>query len=445
MGKKKPINYTNIIRYICLFLILIAVEFFLLVTSALIPKDLLKQNMTESADYLCEKQVFFYQNQRDASSLIDRYADSILLNIAYSYDSAHPVSSIMRASYYYTDTQNENNNLHATVTKNFPPNKEYSRYWHGSIAILRPLLTCFTLKEIYIILGIILYFLLILLLFFIKNHYKTAFFLIFIVGFVAISVWYTPMSLEYIWTILISLSFSILSIRLYNKGDEKLLTLLFIAGSITAYMDFLTTETLTLLIPLLLILLRKYDDLPKGESIKPLISFGIHGGILWFLSYALTWGIKWLLASLILQKNVLTDALSQVSYRTTGDIVSLKMPMQLGAVFKNLSCLFPFSYMKENNYLAVLGVSIALFICFMIFQKPWRECKFSLLLLGIACIPYIRYIALANHSYVHFFFTYRAQLASILCVLSAYVYGLDYDFIHKQFKKLKTRKKARKH
>ena len=32
-------------------------------------------------------------------------------------------------------------------------------------------------------------------------------------------------------------------------------------------------------------------------------------------------------------------------------------------------------------------------------------------------IPYIRYIVLHNHSYVHSFFTYRAQMATIIAVV----------------------------
>ena len=34
----------------------------------------------------------------------------------------------------------------------------------------------------------------------------------------------------------------------------------------------------------------------------------------------------------------------------------------------------------------------------------------------LGMIPYIRYLVLCNHSFVHFFFTYRAQATSILAL-----------------------------
>lgn len=34
----------------------------------------------------------------------------------------------------------------------------------------------------------------------------------------------------------------------------------------------------------------------------------------------------------------------------------------------------------------------------------------------VGIIPYVRYLVLHNHSYVHFFFTYRAQAATIMAL-----------------------------
>lgn len=40
-----------------------------------------------------------------------------------------------------------------------------------------------------------------------------------------------------------------------------------------------------------------------------------------------------------------------------------------------------------------------------------------LLLAVTALIPYVRYLVLHNHSYIHFFFTYRAQVATIMAIV----------------------------
>ena len=54
----------------------------------------------------------------------------------------------------------------------------------------------------------------------------------------------------------------------------------------------------------------------------------------------------------------------------------------------------------------------------MIIDKKNKEkMKYMLLMLGIALIPYIRYIVLSNHSYRHAFMTFRSQLPTIMCII----------------------------
>lgn len=97
-------------------------------------------------------------------SKIDRYADSILLGIAYQYDEKQLLESVMSSAYYYTDWQNENNNLYDAVAQEYEANQQYMRYWQGSNVIVRPLLIFFTLKEIYVLNGIVLALLIVVLL-----------------------------------------------------------------------------------------------------------------------------------------------------------------------------------------------------------------------------------------------------------------------------------------
>jgi hypothetical protein len=40
-----------------------------------------------------------------------------------------------------------------------------------------------------------------------------------------------------------------------------------------------------------------------------------------------------------------------------------------------------------------------------------------LLLFIIGAVPYIRYIVLSNHAYLHCFFTYRAQMAAVVALV----------------------------
>ena len=103
----------RILIIVSIFVVSLAIQILLLFSSALISNSTIVNNYKESADFLCERQVFFELNEGINASKIDRYADSILLNIAWNIDKN--LSSILMDSYYYTDSQNENDNLHDSV------------------------------------------------------------------------------------------------------------------------------------------------------------------------------------------------------------------------------------------------------------------------------------------------------------------------------------------
>lgn len=130
-------------KYIITFAVTVLVLVGLLIITAMLPRSAIKQNVKESAEYLCEGELFGCAYKDVSGSKIDRYVDSILLGIAYQYDSDRPVTSVMWSSYYYTEYQNENENLLDAVTNDREPNRQYLRYWHGANVVVRPLLVFF--------------------------------------------------------------------------------------------------------------------------------------------------------------------------------------------------------------------------------------------------------------------------------------------------------------
>ncbi len=430
---------SNIVcHYIQLFLLLIILEVMALAFVALIPRSYIKKNLEQSANYLCEKDVFFYASSTDKATKIDRYADSILLNITYYYNEVHPVSSVMSSSYYFTPTNNENYNLLTAVTNELSPTLEYSRYWHGSIAIVRPLLILFDIEEIYIFICVILAFMLLALLILIAKQIGKAGAFCFIAATIMTSMWYVPMSLEYTWTILIMLITSIITL-LKLKSNHCDFTILFLTvGNITAYFDFLTTETLTFLVPAVLIITYNYTSgkiISFSKEFKSLTQYGI----IWFIGYIFTHLAKWTLASIILKRNIFLDAFNQAKYRAVGQADELSFFSQrIGAEARNISNLFPFSTLGSSSLIfAIVFFAFTLSVIFLIRKE--KNC-FNHLLLIIAVIPYIRYFVLGNHSYLHHFFTFRAQFATIFCLGLIITYGSDRILIAKEWKKLWKKK-----
>lgn len=430
---------SNIMKLIFTFIILIAAECLFLVLSALIPRDMIQENITESADYLCERDVFFYAKVGDKSSRIDRYADSILLNIAYNYQSDNPLTSVMSSSYYYSPDTNENLNLRYAVSENPAPTLEYSRYWHGSISIIRPLLTVFNIKQIYIINAVLLILFVTTLLILMYKYIGKGVALCFSIAAIMTSLWYVPMSLEYTWTIIIMLVAAIACTLQLKSGKANFLLFFFIIGNVTAYFDFLTTETLTLLVPMALIIIHSHlhNSIDSFSSeVKRQISYGIS----WIAGYGLTWIAKWSLASVVLNKNVFIAALSQASYRASGEADNLSgFAQRIGAEGRNASILFPFSLLGDNSLPAtIISLFVALCVFFLIRKE---KCNLNILLLIVAVVPYIRYFLLANHSYMHYFFTFRAQLVAVFCLGLMLTYGSDRALITKEWSKLWKKKK----
>lgn len=425
---------SSVFLWVLSFLCLTFIEIILLAAIATIPRAAIYKSTKESADYFMEKDVFYHANSADSASYIDHYADSILLNILYNYDSSKPISSALKASYYFSDIQNENDNLLTSVTTNPETTYDYFRYWHGSAILVRPLLTFMNIKQIYILYAIILILLFITLIIMLCRNNHIACAVSFIISLITVSPWYIPMSLEYIWCFLIMLISSICLIKRYNRKHCVSALYFLIIGNITAYFDFLTTETLTLLVPLslLLVIMHKNNQL---TNIKAGFKLFIYNSIGWGIGYISSWIAKWTITSIVLHKNIFKEALSSASSRVYESAGSLKgIPLAINALLRNISCILPFNFIKEKGYMYAIGLFVVIVAVYYLYRKIDKKNFMPKLFMIIYCIPYIRYIILANHSFIHYFFTYRAQFASIFCLCMIFYYGTDRKLLSKSLR-----------
>ena len=398
------------IRMPAIFIILIFCFAISLIAVAEIPRESIRKHMQESAEMLCDKKVFFNMIDDVDGSKIDRYADSILLGIAWQYDSANPLKSVMESSYYNDRVKNENDNLLTAVEENAGANKQYLRYWHGSIAIVRPLLMVMSLKGIYITNGICLLLLTAVLIIMLMKRKGVVPVAGFVTALVLTSAWFVPMSLEYTWTYLLMMIFSILILVLAKREMRDRYLAAFLAfGMITCFMDFLTTETLTLTVPLLLLVWADKEN--KG------VAFPIKAAVSWLVGYAFTWFSKWLIASLVLGENVMPYVSEHIAERIGGGVGASFGPIKymIYSVVLNIKCIFPFEYGIIGTFSGFLIIFIYIYIIYVYREKNADRTRIAIYLM-IAIVPYIRYLVLHNHSFKHCFFTYRAQFAMILAL-----------------------------
>ena len=127
----------------------------LLFVTALIPQNALQKNMEKSSDYYNNHQMFDHVTDYMFLSRQDNYADCILTNIIYHIDQNNLAESILSASYYNPEDEGVQTSFAYAVGSKVEPNVGYSRYWHGSMVLLRPLFIIFDIAGVRMVLGIL--------------------------------------------------------------------------------------------------------------------------------------------------------------------------------------------------------------------------------------------------------------------------------------------------
>jgi hypothetical protein len=266
-------------------------------------------------------------------------------------------------------------------------------------------------------------------------------------------------SLSYVPNFAIALTI-MCAILYWNIEDEEYLVRLFLlAGSLTAFLDFLTTPPITFMLPLLARLLPdiKRQSWWDWRSVKRIL---LLGGV-WSAGYLLTWVAKWVLADIVTGEGIVRDAVNQVLVRVGGTDYMTFFDRMFATV-KNIYVIMPFSMalsggkrmmevitaviyqirdaenltglgkltlmikevsslLPSSIFLSLIVTVGALAVYFAIIVSLAADKKkrepigargyFSLAFLFL--IPYFWYFVAANHSTIHYFFAFRDQIPSV--------------------------------
>ena len=411
----------------------------LLYLSACIPKEAFRENLLESARYLEENEdEFYFTKEGNRRTVIDNYADTILYNIMYSIDDENRMTSLL-ISPFYSDKANQEYQMISILRERIEEDKSidtvYDRYWHGMQMILRPLFTFLNIRQIRVFMITVLLLLLGILTVCLWKKQQRAMAGSMLAGAVFISYPMVGMCMEYVSTFLIMLMISLLCLK-YYKEKTMIIHFMLISGMCCGFFDFLTTETVTIVIPLAIVLcLRQQED--GLRSFCKEARFVVTCGLVWGIGYLGIMAIKWILASIVLNSNRILEAVSMMLYRQGGDVIMSKesnLSQPLEALAGNIRLLagFPFN-MKSETTLMITVIMIGCLVCFVyLYRKTGEECVLPAMLALLACVPVARIMILNSHSYQHSFFTYRALFASICCVVTAVVKIIDVKLLKKK-------------
>lgn len=452
----------RIISYLAIFALSTTLLTAALVAVAIIPKDNIRKNMVESAQYMRTKTSSYRLIKWIRSSSVDYFADCILLNIVSSYDNSHPVESVMWSSFYGYPNTYAADYLLESAKDDAQPDQEYLRYWHGSAVLVKIFHLFINIHQIYTFHAALLAGLLMWLLLTLWSKRLISEVISLVIAFSAAGIWFVPYCLEYTWVFLIMLIASIVVVKMVDQEFSNVAFGIFFltAGMATVYLDFLSTETLTLLIPLLLVLRLKhfhghrsilkkrrpyFERMQRNgifEKEKMVLYderifrtgecwiFTMRSCVLWLVGYLGMWVMKWVIASIVLKQNVMPYVVGHIEERLYGKFGVSGGRFLVEAVTRNLMRLFPFDYQLPGAVFFV--IFIVVFLLLPVFKNRLRlrkEINVSMFFLNIivGLIPIIRFLVLHNHSWRHCNFTYRALAGTVLALCFATLELVEYS------------------
>lgn len=280
--------------------------------------------------------------------------------------------------------------------------QQYSRYWHGYLVYLKPLLLLFTWEQT-IWLGAVLQICLLaaVLAAAVKTGVPRAGAAV-VAGLIFMKpvLIHVSLAMGVCWVITLgALLFILLKDKKLEQRDAYPEFFCMI-GILVAYFDFLTYPAVTLGFPLCVYFLKKEEDGP-WKNVAEVISYSV----CWGLGYVGMWSMKWVIADITLGTGTIKSALGSIlgwteaiggRPRLSGALYTISLNLQ-----KYESWLYP--------VLAALLLAAAAAAAIYAARKasPARALSCMPPYLLIACIPFAWYTVVQHHSGLHVWFTFR--------------------------------------
>ncbi|MCR5065176.1 MAG: hypothetical protein K6A67_05340 [Bacteroidales bacterium] len=394
------------LRYIKIFIYLIAAYLLFGVVACLLPEKAVHHHIEQTV----KRGELMWSDYPRAiingdQAQMDNYTDALIISQVWNCSKDSLWESVMqpsRARYAMVMTEALAMQIEG---KNFG-NIKYGRYWHGSTFLMRFLLYFWSYNNIRLLFYILSSTLLLFTLWRIKERISIWASVITLLAFTLMYGYVMQFSIQFMPVLILSLAGILIML---DEGKDKLMAC-FVIGSLTAYFDLLTTPLLTIGIPLIAwVLVHRNDNQTLGKSILEMLKMAT----LWGVAFALTWGFKWLIATLTTDANILSDAMENVAYRS-GELEDFT---RFDAISQNLVLL-------NSKFIAITTIVMGLLMIFRFRREGWRP---AVILIMLALVPYVWYFIVANHSYIHPWFTYRLQMITVMSLFAAFGCLIDWN------------------
>lgn len=412
MLEKKSVSniLKSIIKYLFILVISIFTGFALLLVAFTLPTKSMELHIAQSVELIDQEgtypTIFPWQ-----TSQLDNFTDSIMLEEA-AYDGDESLVdralSVYRVSYPDLNPQQSlvahyNSNLDASVSS-------YPRYWHGFLIILKPLLTIFNYSQIRVLnIFIQVALMVVLAIQMFKRRYKD-YLILMLLSICTIMPLANAVSLQFAtmtYIMLIATNIIVYFAPQWEKHRSRLFLFFFITGIVTSYFDFLTYPLVSFGFPFIIYLC--VTSLNNDSIIAKLYVF-LKALVTWGIGYVGMWSGKWILTALFMDTSIFSDVGSKLIERSS--VTTSNGSFSILAVFIENLCAW---WKSPFSIIAVVVFLILVIIYFIKVRKIKPFLYSTLLFIPLIILPFIWYVGTSNHSYIHYWFTYKIL---VICTFS---------------------------
>lgn len=371
-------------RYIALYLAMVAVMTALPVALfALLPHSAVEPSVERSRQWLGS----YVPESPYAVLQADVPTDRRMLSIADEVEPEAPLQSFMASRYTVDPTISGDGELIVTAADGSRL-LYYSRYWHGYMVYLYPLLAMADYPSIRIVMAVVAALLLLEAAMVVWRRWGRRVAIAYAAGLMVVGYPVACMSLQYC-SVFIAVMLTTFAIAAWGSNFRAVALIAFAGGAVTVYLDFLTTPMLALGYTLLLgwAAEESFGSRPAARNLHLLLY-----ALSWAGGYVALWATRWWLAEMITGMPVVDNALDAIAYRSAA----------------------PFNATHLLHYLDKALVAIVIVAVVAVALLIWqRRRAMSALrsrwpLAVIALLPVAWWLVVRNHSVEFFWFTWRA-------------------------------------
>ena len=377
----------QIAKYIKAFLACAIVGYILIVLMYLLPAPVIKGHLQDGLDHMAEMGTYPQIVEGYKSTQLDYYTDYIKLAIT-AYDGDE--NALVKAA---TNPRIGNGYGETELV-------EYGWYWHGYTVFLKPIFMVMSYWDFKIINIILTVGTVILTVYLLMKHEQRDFVVPYFLALIVINPVVVSLSFQFLPCYYVM--HLVLWYLIINSGNKDVdIPFVFFAGGILiTYFDLLTYPLVVYGVPIAFV---AQVMIARGEKFNDVFKKMIISGVTFILGYGLMFAAKFAIGGVVTGGEVVGNATEHILTRVSGSGMDTDI-RRVDAIVRNLQVLghVPF-------YILLVGVVILVLVnCYRRYKK-YGNAGLAMLepCVIIFIMPFVWYFVLANHSHIHYFFTYR--------------------------------------